>query len=221
MSDSAHNFLISGHTDASYDQELTRLRDLVLEMCALVADFLNQTRDVLTQRANRIDHAREFDRKINDLETQISKQATAMLALRNPKAIDLRFVLVAIRLTTILERQGDIAKNAFKRTAQLDEHTPAERVEDLQGMIADVSAMFTKVTDAFAYTDSEAAAAIFAMDNKIDAAYEQFFETLQRDMMANPNRIASELQLLFIGKNMERFGDYCTKMAKLIRYIQG
>ena len=208
------------HTVRSFDKELRQLTAYLLTMGQHVNELIalsvisleNHSDDIVKQ-------AKGIYKKISALDTDVDKDATAMLALRQPKAIDLRFVTSAIKISTSLERMGELAKNNVKRANRVDSPIPVQLTEDFKKVAALVQEMLRRVLRALEQGDSQLAAKVWEGDDTVDHAYKALFPKLQDTMIANPASIPSCIQIAFAAKNLEHLGDYITKLAKNVHYI--
>ena len=208
------------HTLRAYDEELEGLTAELSRMGGLaeveVSDAVRAIarRDVALAQAV-IGH----DARLDEIEAEIERRAIRMIALRQPVADDLRRTVAALKISTNLERCGDLAKNIAKRAlviAESDPVTPLTRSIERMGEL--VSARLKDVLDAFAARDIDRARTVWQRDNEVDEHYDSIFRELLTYMMADPRTITSCAHLLFVAKNLERIGDHATNIAEIILY---
>jgi len=159
------------------------------------------------------------DVRLDEIEAEIERRAIRMIALRQPVADDLRRTVAALKISSNLERCGDLAKNIAKRAlviAESDPITPLTRSIERMGEL--VSARLKDVLDAFAARDIDRARTVWQRDNEVDEHYDSIFRELLTYMMADPRTITSCAHLLFVAKNLERIGDHATNIAEIILY---
>ena len=159
------------------------------------------------------------DARLDEIEAEIERRAIRMIALRQPVADDLRRTVAALKISSNLERCGDLAKNIAKRAlviAESDPITPLTRSIERMGEL--VSARLKDVLDAFAARDIDRARTVWQRDNEVDEHYDSIFRELLTYMMADPRTITSCAHLLFVAKNLERIGDHATNIAEIILY---
>lgn len=208
------------HTVHSYEKELNSLNKLLIEMAGLARDMLVIASKSISQPGDDfIQIAKRTDRKINELDMQIEQQAIAILALRQPMAIDLRQAVSALKLAVIMERVGDLAKNTAKRTSRVETSINLAWKDEIQKMINIILGMFENVITAFETQDKEVARSVWVKDAEVDAIYSQLMDVIQQEMANTQQGIQSLVQMIFALKNIERIGDYVTKIAKIIFYI--
>jgi phosphate transport system protein len=142
-----------------------------------------------------------------------------LIALRQPVAQDLRRAVGALKLSLILERAGDYAKNIAKRAlviAQSDPEIPLTRSVQRMGEL--VAGRLKEALDAYSAGDIEAAKSVWNRDEDIDEHYNSLFRELLTYMMGDPHIIGTCAHLLFVAKNLERIGDYATGIAEIVQY---
>lgn len=208
----------SGHTLKAFDEDLDRLRGLISEMGGLAEHAIRESMRCLVQRdldgAARIV---EDDRKLDALEIETERRAVQLIALRAPMATDLRDVVAALKISSVVERIGDYAKNIAKRVPLLRDRD-IEPISLMPEMANIATNMVHEVLDAFVHRDAEAALRVIERDKAVDDFYNSIFRTLLTYMMENPNNIGQSAHLLFIAKNVERVGDHATNIAEMVYY---
>jgi phosphate transport system protein len=214
----------SEHIVASFDDELNDLSQKIAEMGGLceqyVADSVAALVDRDTAKAQRVITG---DQRIDDLQKQIEENAVLMIARRQPMARDLREIMAAIHIANDLERVGDLAKNTAKRVIAIEGNFGSQRLVAGVEHMAELSLdQLKNVLDAFASRDLDAALAVWARDNEIDAMYTSLFRELLTYMMEDPRHITFCIHLMFCAKNIERMGDHATNIAETVHFmVQG
>lgn len=208
----------TGHTIKAFDAELDSLRGTICEMGGLAEAAIQGAMQALVRR----DHQAaaeivERDKRIDELEAQIERQAVQIIALRAPMADDLREVVAALKIAGIVERIGDYAKNIAKRVPSVEESS-VRPLSLLPEMARIASEMLRDVLDAFAARDSAKAAAVCDRDAAVDDFYNSIFRSLLTHMMENPHNITPATHLLFVAKNLERIGDHATNVAEMVYF---
>jgi phosphate transport system protein len=209
----------TGHTVKAFDDDLGELRAIVSEMGGRAEAAIEGAMKALTRRD--VDAAAkvvEADRRIDELEADIDRLVVRLIALRAPMADDLREVLAALKISGLVERIGDYAKNIAKRVPVIADSREVEAVSLLPAMGRAVSQMVRDVLDAFAARDAKLAADVCERDRIVDDFYNSLFRTLLTHMMENPHTITASTHLLFIGKNLERIGDHATNIAEMVYF---
>ncbi|MEM8800801.1 MAG: phosphate signaling complex protein PhoU [Pseudomonadota bacterium] len=208
------------HIFKAYDSELKRLRSLVSQMGGMAEAQISSAIDCLMRRDSEAAHRIvAADRAIDRLEAEIEKLAIRTIALRAPMADDLREIIAALKISAILERIGDYAKNIAKRTTVLSRTAPNEPVAILPQMATMTTGMVKDVLDAYVRHDANMAAAVIERDRNVDDLYNSLFRELLTYMMENPRTITPATHLLFIAKNIERIGDHATNIAEIVYFV--
>ncbi|WP_419825316.1 phosphate signaling complex protein PhoU [Sphingomonas sp.] len=209
----------TGHTVKAFDADLGQIRGLVSEMGGRAEAAIGGSIQALSQldieEAARIV---EDDRRIDELEAEVERQVVRLIALRAPMADDLREVVAALKISGVVERIGDYAKNIAKRVPLLAELRGAEPLAILPAMARAVSDLVRAALDAYAARDAEAAIEVCRADKQIDDLYDTLFRSLLTYMMESPAEITPSAHLLFIAKNLERIGDHATNVAEMVYF---
>jgi phosphate transport system protein len=212
---------MTDHTVKSYTEELALLDKKIAHMGGLAEHNLGQSFDALEKRdPNLAETAVQADKAIDQLQKEIEEQVISMIARRQPMADDLRHVMAALRITTELERIGDLAKNIAKRALAIaQEPYPKPLMSGLRHMAEQALRQLKNVLDAYAERDSDMALAVWREDQQIDAMYNSVFRELLTYMMEDPRNIGFCTHLLFGAKNLERIGDHATNIAEVVHYL--
>ena len=209
----------SGHTLKAFDQDIDRLRALISEMGGLAEHAIGEAMRCLIQRDSEgALRVVENDKKLDALEIETERRAVQLIALRAPMAGDLRDVVAALKISGVVERIGDYAKNIAKRVPLLENATKIEPVSLLPEMARIATSMVHDVLDAFVQRDAEAALRVCARDDSVDDFYDSIFRTLLTHMMENPHNIGHSAHLLFVAKHLERIGDHATNIAEMVYF---
>lgn len=206
------------HTVKAFDTEIGQLRGLIAEMGGLAEVMI---RDAVAALAHSDEAAAQLvidsDKKLDALEAEVDRLAVRVIALRAPMADDLRDVIAALKISGVIERIGDYAKNIAKRVGDIERSKlgpltliPA-MAEIAQGMVRDV-------LNAYGARDAELAVEVIHRDEKLDNFYDSLFRNLVAHMMENPATISSAAQLLFVARNLERVGDHATNVAEMVYF---
>ena len=209
----------SGHTIKAFDEDLDRLRALISQMGGLAEHAIRESMRCLVQRdLEGAEKIVENDKKLDALEIETEKQVVRLIALRAPMAGDLRDVVAALKISSVVERIGDYAKNIAKRVPLLDKVHNIEPVSLMPEMARIATEMVHDVLNAFVERDAEAAVRVVERDRAVDDFYNSIFRALLTFMMENPNNIGQSTHLLFVAKNIERVGDHTTNIAEMVYY---
>lgn len=209
----------SGHTIKAFDQDIERLRALISQMGGLAEHAIGEAMRCLVERDHdAAERVIENDKKLDALEIETERRAVQLIALRAPMAGDLRDVVAALKISGVVERIGDYAKNIAKRVPQIEMSSKIEPLSLLPEMARIATSMVHDVLDAFVERDADAAVRVCARDQAVDDFYDSIFRTLLTHMMENPQSIGQAAHLLFVAKNLERVGDHATNIAEMVYY---
>ncbi len=208
------------HTVSAFDEEINRLRGLISEMGGRAERALNLAMTALkTNDAELAERIVSDDAIIDALEAEVEQLAIQTIALRAPMADDLREIIAALRIASVLERTGDYARNIARRVPFLSRSSQMETVSLLLSMSHLAIELIHDVLNAFAARDAKLAVAVTQRDKAVDDFYNSIFRTLLTFMMENPRSISESTHLLFIAKNLERIGDHATNIAEMVHYV--
>jgi len=211
---------MSEHILRSFDEDLGHLTAEVARMGGLAEAQIADALDCVLRRDVRLaEKVKAGDKALDDLDADIERKAIRVIALRQPMADDLRHAVAAMKISSNLERIGDLAKNIAKRSLVLagsEAATPLSRSIDRLGRL--VAARLKEVLDAYTAGDVDRAVTVWTRDEEIDSHYDSLFRELLTYMMGDPKMITPGAHLLFIAKNLERIGDHATNIAEIIHY---
>ncbi len=214
----------SEHIVQSYDEELSRLNNMIAEMGGLAEQQLTGAIDALMRRdKEQAEKITSRDKKIDAYEAEIDAMTIRMLALRQPMAEDLRIVIATLKIASNLERVGDYAKNIAKRTQTLSTSPViGNATYSLARMGNIVQGMIKNVLDSYLQRDVQMAVDVRDRDEEVDRLHTSLFRELLTYMMEDPRNITPCTHLLFIAKNVERIGDHITGIAEQVYFmVQG
>ena len=208
------------HTLKFYGEELSQLKAEVARLGGMAEAQLIGAIDAVANRDVSLAQAViERDERLDTLQRDIERKSIRMIALRQPMAQDLRRTVGALKMSLTLERAGDYAKNIAKRAlvlAEAEPLTPMTRSIERMGRL--VAARLQEALDAYTAGESDRAMKVWSSDEEVDEHYNSLFRELLTYMMSDPRTIGACAHLLFIGKNLERIGDYATNIAEIIHY---
>lgn len=211
---------LSQHTLRSYDKQLSHLLSLILDMGGEVrAQILAAKASFRSHDENRVAAAKAADKHINQLDVQIEEEATTILALQNPVAIDLRFVTSVLKITGMLEHAGDLAKNTVKRSVKLGDYAHEDATQKLEKMADVIIEMLDNVLAAFNEKDTQKAILVWKRDDEIDDLYHEILTLMLGDMSKSTQHVLPGTHIVFAAKNFERIADYLTSFAKTVYYV--
>ena len=207
------------HIVKSFEADLSRLRDLLTQMGGMVENQLAEAVEAVVNRDNNAaSHAVEMDPGVDALEREVEQFVIRLLALRQPMANDLRAIVGALKISGDLERIGDYAANAAKRSIVLGQFNLPFSLSGLAAMARLVQENLRQIIDAIGERNIEGAIAVWRSDAAIDDLYNALFRELVTYMMEDARNITPCTHLLFIAKNLERIGDHATNIAEMLHY---
>ncbi len=208
------------HTVKSFDEELTRLRDILARMGKLAAGQFEHAMQALVERdAVLAQKVGTSDLEIDQLEQTVNELVVRVLALRAPMADDLRMVVTALKVASDLERIADYAANIARRSLSLSATPSLPSIRTVRRIGVLVQRQLNDVLDAYTSQDADKAMAVWNSDQEVDEMYSGLFRELLTYMMEDPHNIGSASHLLFVAKNIERIGDHATNISEMIYFI--
>ena len=204
-----------------FHEELAELKQMLVDMAALAERLVDQSIKSLLERDR--DMAEEVivnDRRINALEVEIEQRAIKLIALNQPMARDLRFLVGAIKVSNDIERVGDHAVNIAESAVRLVDYggrlTPAPEIEDMGRRSRQ---MLSQATDAFNRGDGALGREVCKADDAVDALHNSVFRSLLTHMMESARNITPSLELLLVSRNLERVADLATNISEDAVYL--
>jgi len=205
-----------------FQKEMDDLKKHILSLCALVEKYvLAAARAIEEQDADAAREVIAKDIEIDRQEVMIEEEALKILALYQPVATDLRFLVSVIKINNDLERIGDLAVNIAERAVWLSCcETAAERI-DFRGMCDKVLAMLRNSLDALVNWNIEQARAVCAADDEVDAMNREMYETIKAALRKSHEEVECLVHLLGVSRSLERIADHATNIAEDVIYMIG
>jgi phosphate transport system protein len=220
LADQIEEFTMPDHIVKAYDNEIAELKSLLAHMGGLAEEQLNNAIVALSKRDVVLaDQVISRDERLDGLEREIEEKVVLTIAKRQPMALDLREIMVVLKVSADIERIGDLAKNTAKRTHAISEALPRKLATGLARMGTMAQAQLKNVLDAYGLRDDDKALSVWRADEDLDALYNSIFRELLTYMMEDPRNISMCTHLLFGAKNLERIGDHTTNIAENIYYL--
>jgi phosphate transport system protein len=210
-------------TRIRFHQSLGDLKDKLLVMAGMAEQAIQRAIEAYRERDLSIcDLVLRGEVAINRLEREIDQMALDLLAMEQPMAIDLRFILAVIKINADLERVGDQAVNITERVRDLQACATADLPIDIPRMASIAAAMVRKAIQSFIEGDVDMARSVLAMDDDVDRLNRQYFFALASRIRDNAAESPQSLNALVIVRNLERVGDHATNIAEdVIFWVQG
>lgn len=208
------------HTDRQYEEGLQQLRAKILEMGGLVEKQIGDAMISLVERDSaQARQVIERDHMVNYLDVAVDEACTRLLALHQPAGRDLRLIMTSLKITTDLERIGDIAQNVCERALELNQEPPLKPYVDLPRMAEWARAMLRDSLDAFVHEDTDLALQVCQRDDFIDNLTAKLFGEMLSFMTQDPQSVGRATRILFLAKYLERIADHATNIAEMVIFM--
>jgi len=208
------------HIVKSYEEQLQLLKDTIIKMGAGVEKQLEQSIQSATKKdLSLAEKTIKDDETIDRFEVNIEEQVVNLIALRQPMAIDLRETVVALKISSDLERIGDLAKNISKRLISVGVDLPTEIVKNLEIAGLKAAKQVNSVLNSYLHRDKAVAESVWNSDEEIDLITNVNMEAAVKHLEKNKSDIKKITQLLFVLKNIERIGDHATNIAEQVYFL--
>lgn len=215
------NVTQSDHIVSRYDEELDNLAVRIAQMGGLAEQALTNAIVALRKRDHELAETVILDdQRIDSIEAEIEDLAIQLIARRQPMASDLREIMAANKISSDLERVGDLAKNVAKRVTVIrEEYQPPKIILGIEHLSDIALQQLKDILDAYTRRDVAMATDVWHRDRNLDAIYTSIFRELLTYMMEDPRSITLCTHLLFAAKNIERIGDHATNIAETVYYL--
>jgi len=201
-------------------RDLESLRKDVLHLGSLVQGSTKASIDFLnSKKTQQLDEVAQLERRINELEVDIEEHCLKILALHQPVAIDLRFIVVFMKVNNDLERMGDQAVNIAHRVQALIGEPDLGLELPLNQMTDTIQQMVTLSLEALVNQDATIARRVVEMDDEVDDLHSENYAALRRLVENNPQRVGSAMSMATVSSNLERIGDLCTNIAEEVIFM--
>ncbi len=202
-------------------KDLDKLRKHILTLGSVVEGATNKSIESLTGlRLDLVEQVLGTENRINELEVGIEEECLKVLALHQPVAGDLRFIIAVLKVNNDLERMGDLAQNIAQRVKFLATKDPLPVNLDFRKMADLVREMLRMSLDALVRQDAEKAHSILLMDDSVDDLNAEMFTILQDLMKSEPNMVESAVSTLSASRHLERIADLATNIAEYVIFMR-
>ncbi len=207
------------HIVSSFSEELEHLAADILRMGGIAETMIGDScRAVVTADDPLAAETVARDVELDTLEAELERRIVRLLALRQPLAADLRIVVAGLKVSSDLERIGDLSKNIARRAPVIDQSELGQALKGVDVMGRSVARQLNSVLNAYREGDAGLALRVWTNDEEIDQHYNALFREVLLDMRTHADRVTSGAHLMFIAKNLERIGDHCTNIAEVVHY---
>ncbi len=206
-----------------FHQSLDELKQRLLVMAGMAEQAIQRaTEAYTTHELSTVELVLLAEPAINRLEREIDEIAVDLLAMEQPMAVDLRFILSVIRINSDLERVGDQAVNIARRVREMQDHPHVDLPVDIPRLASLAAAMVRKALQAFIEGNVEMAREVLTLDDQVDEMNSQAFNSLSALIREKPEATSQALSTLIISRNLERVGDHATNIAEdVIFWVSG
>jgi phosphate transport system protein len=208
------------HTVKSYDKDLKSISETLETMLEMVMESIDMVAEMIkTRDESLIEKITVHDYKINALDHLIEKKVTAILALRQPMAVDLRYTISSLKVASNLERSGDQSKGIIKKIARIGKDNFEEGVEkSLIDMVFLTKQMVRDALTSFNQQDLDLANLVLKQDDEIDQIYSDLFGIIDKESFSK-DQVKKITNTLFIAKSFERLADHATNIAEIAGFV--
>lgn len=212
-----------GHIDQAFEAELASLREELLRMAGRVEQMIRRSVEAFQERSlPKANATIALDHEVNQAEVEIDELCLVILARRQPMGRDLRFVTLALKMVTDLERIADLAVNVCERAAQLGALPPLD--SDVTASVPDMAALVENMVhdaiEAFVESDEARARAVIACDAAVDELYHGLFRAVLARMVADATLVERGIHVQSVAKFLERMGDHATNLAEQVVLLE-
>ena len=211
---------MSEHIVTSYESQLQNLNNTIIKMGALAeSQFADSIMTLQKNNPDIVDRIVGKDERLDDFEKKLELLVIDLIALRQPLAIDLRETVSSMKISSELERVGDLSKNIAKRSLALKLPIENAIFKDLKICAELVQKNLKLAMDAFAKRSADSALEVWIKDQNIDNIISALMEEILKFMKLNKKNLEDGTHLLFIAKNIERIGDHATNIVEQIYFL--
>ena len=207
------------HIHTAFDEDLNQLDKLITTMGNLALSQFIAVIDGLADESVKLESLIANDKKIDELEAEIYNKTVEIIAIRSPQANDLRRIITAPKIASFLERIGDYSKNIIKRRSMMIvEDSDLTILKKLDGISEIARELLVDALDSLSRLDSKKAKMVWEGDIELDAQHSIVYKKIYKRMVEKGSS-AAEINALFIAKNIERIGDYCTSISEQVYFV--
>ncbi len=201
-------------------RELDKIKKKILSLGALVEERVRMTSAAVDNRDAAIaQKIIDTDWEIDEMEVEVEEECLKILALHQPVAVDLRFIVTAIKINNDLERIGDQAVNIAERVLTISKRPGMDFVFDYLPMAEKAESMLKMSLDALVNVDVDLAFKVITLDDEVDAIKTLAYDRIKAAIIQHPERVGYLINLLLISRHIERLADHATNIAEEVIYL--
>lgn len=205
---------------AHLKKEIENLKKELLTLCGMAEDsFWQAIKSIKNRDVTLAQKVIDSDVEIDQMEVKVEEDCLKILALHQPVAIDLRFIITALKINNDLERIGDLAVNIAEHSHFLSAEKPIDMLFDFETMAEKTQAMVKKSLDALVNIDCDLASQVCKADDEIDAINRQMYDQIKVQIEQTPEHIETLIHLLSVSRHLERIADHATNIAEDVIYM--
>ncbi|MEW6667814.1 MAG: phosphate signaling complex protein PhoU [Thermodesulfobacteriota bacterium] len=201
-------------------RELDKIKKRVLSLCAMVEERVHMAKKAVeTWDADLAQEIIRKDYEIDEVEVEVEEECLKILALHQPVAVDLRFLIAVIKINNDLERIGDEAANLAKRVENISRRSRLDLSFSYSTMAEKVVTMLHMSIDSLVNLNLDLAFQVMTMDDDVDRMYREIYDRIKEAISQRPEYVGYMINLNAISRHLERIGDHCTNIAEEVIYL--
>ena len=203
-----------------FHRELEKIKKMILSLGTLVEERVQMARTAIDEKDAAVaEKIIKSDFEIDEMEVEVEEECLKVLALHQPVAVDLRFLIAVIKINNDLERIGDQAVNIAQRIVTIAEQDFDNFVFDYSIMVEKAQVMLKMSLDALVNLDVDLALRVCILDDEVDEKKNQAYDRIKQAMKTDPEHIGYYINLLLISRHVERLADHSTNIAEEVIYM--
>lgn len=207
---------MSGH----FQRELEKIKKMILSLGAMVEERVRMAAKAIdTKDAELADKIITSDHEIDEMEVEVEEECLKVLALHQPVAVDLRFLIAIIKINNDLERIGDQAVNIAQRVGTIAKQKSPSFIYDYSGMAEKAEAMLKMSLDSLVNLDDDQAYKVVTLDDEVDQIQQEAYDLVKEAMAKHPDQLSYLINLFLISRHLERLADHATNIAEEVIYL--
>jgi phosphate transport system protein len=205
---------------AQFHRELEKIKKLILSLGAMVEERVRMAVQAIDARdAELAEKIVKSDYEIDEMEVEVEEECLKVLALHQPVAVDLRFLIAIIKINNDLERIGDQAVNIAQRVETIAKQKSPQFIYDYALMAEKAEAMVRMSLDALVNLDDDLALKVVTLDDEVDSIKKDAYDLIKEAMGKHPGQLGYLINLLLISRHLERLADHATNIAEEVIYL--
>lgn len=203
-----------------FQRELEKIKKMILSLGALVAEHVRMAGNALFDRdLDLSEKLIKSDYEIDEMEVEIEEECLKVMALHQPVAVDLRFLIAVIKINNDLERIGDEAVNIGRRIRTIAKYDDPGFSFDYRRMAEKAHVMLENSLDALVNLDTDLASKVMFQDDELDEMKTQAYKRVKEEMRQHPDNVTTLINYYLVSRHLERIGDHATNIAEEVIYL--